>query len=1008
MKAISALVRAVVVVALLAPPAITHAQSGANSGQIVGQVLDPTAAAIPSVQVSVRNLGTNYSRFVTTDDGGLFAVPQVPLGRYEIRVAVTGFEIARQEVDVTVGSTMSANFRLEVGARTEAVDVTAASSTLERTGAQGKSVLTALQIANVPTSGRRLQNLIWDTPGGQIEPECSGMSVAGQKGIFTNISVDGGDYNTTFCAGTGNFRGGTNSAPTFNIDALQEFTVTRNMSAAEFGRTTGGIINMSTKSGTNNYHATASYTYRDRNLTARDALGRQAMARNQQISSTVGGPIRKDRTFFFVAPLVQVANKPVKVLYPVLDQQNLRQTAGGQALLSVAPEGAVSAMSNVQSVIGRLDHQLAQNHNMFVRGDVSHARTLSLTGSNGLRAGPSITSITTSAASNQTIIDAGNITGLAQVTSTFGTNRLNEFRLGYGRESRPRTAQGIGPEVTVQNANSTIVTYGPQGTGISFGNSAFPFVDQRYQVGDNLSFFTGAHSAKVGFDIVHIASDVQFTPAGNGVYTFSSLASFLDRVPSSYQQMAGSGNVSTAITLVSAFAQDDWRVRPNLTISPGFRWDGQINPDHAAPTLAQYRAPGASSIPDDLKQFQPRLGLAWDPMSDGKTVVRFGSGLYYAPTAMSTFINAIMFNGGNPELGYSVTTTNAAALAAAFQSVGVDLATAPLNNLPVFTAADVTRLISNPATRVGLNTSFFDPDFRNTQALQWKVGIDHEVASSITAAVDYTYIHATGITRQRDVNLGTPTPDATGRLIYPATRPQGPVFGVNQITEAKAAALYRAVTSSVNVRRSRYVVGGFYTLSWNKSETDTERPVSSIAYESAANIANEYNWSNLDMRHQFTSTTVVFLPANFQVGTSARLLSGRPFSATRGSAGDLNRDGQTNDRPLIDGRVIARNTFRNRAFYNVDLRVERLFNMPGERGQIGLSLDFYNVFNFDNVVISAANMAYGAGTIVQNGAVVAVPPPATFGQLTDSQGRYLLNNTPGDPFQAQLGLRFQF
>jgi hypothetical protein len=179
-------------------------------------------------------------------------------------------------------------------------------------------------------------------------------------------------------------------------------------------------------------------------------------------------------------------------------------------------------------------------------------------------------------------------------------------------------------------------------------------------------------------------------------------------------------------------------------------------------------------------------------------------------------------------------------------------------------------------------------------------------------------------------------------------------------------------------------------------------------YESAANLENDYSWSNLDMRHQFTTTNLFFLPWNVEVSSTERFLSGRPFSATAGSAGDLNKDGQTTDRPVIDGRVVARNTFRNTPFSNVDLRIERGFELPGKRGRIVLSADFFNVLNADNVLIGSANMAYGAGAVVQNGRVVNVAPPSTFGQLKDSDGRYLGNNTPGDPFQAQLGLRWVF
>ena len=158
------------------------------------------------------------------------------------------------------------------------------------------------------------------------------------------------------------------------------------------------------------------------------------------------------------------------------------------------------------------------------------------------------------------------------------------------------------------------------------------------------------------------------------------------------------------------------------------------------------------------------------------------------------------------------------------------------------------------------------------------------------------------------------------------------------MTESTAKALYRALTTQLNVRKPQYLVSAYYTLSWNQSETDTERPVANIVYESAANLANDYNWSNLDMRHQVTTSGVFFLPRGFDVSTTGRFASGRPFNATVGSAGDVNRDGQTTDRPILDGIVMARNTYRNTAFYNVDVRVERAFDLPSNRGRLILSL----------------------------------------------------------------------
>jgi hypothetical protein len=996
------------VVAVAGQPAIARAQSAASSGQVVGQVLDPSGAAVPTARITVRNADTNYTRETTTDAAGRYAVSQIPLGKCDVTVSADGFAAETQRVTLTLGSTITATFHLTIGGRTESVQVSSQVLTLEPTQAPSRAILTALQMQHLPSNGGRLQALVWQMPGGQIEPECRGLSVAGQKGIFANISVDGADYNSTFACGTGSIRGGSGSAPTFNMEALEEFQITRNIFAAEFGRTTGGVINMSTKSGTNQFHQSATYLLRNGSTTSLDAFGNQTLTSSHQFGATAGGPITRDKTFFFFAPEFQVASKPVNVAYAALDQQNLRNTAAAQALLSVAPEQTVDAFSDAQSVIGRIDHIFSDRTSMFTRFDATHTRALSVAGSNGLSTGPSISTLTTSAASNQTIADVWSGTALLQLTSVVSTTRVNELRVGFGREERPRSAQGTGAQVTVQNAGATLATYGPQGTGISFGNGQFPSRDNRYQIADNFSIVTGAHTAKFGVDFLRIASDVTFSPGSNGVYTFSSLANYLARAPTSYSQFTGTGKVSSAINELSLFFQDEWRVRPNVTVSPGFRYDAQFNPEYQPATLPQFRAPGATSIPSDVRQFQPRLGLAWAVTSDNRTIVRAGSGIYYAPTLMSTFVQSILFNGANPELGYSLSTTNPAALASAFQAVGGNLPQAPLDNLPVFSADQIYQLLGSPSSRIGLNTNFIDPDFRNPRALQWKVGVDREIGPGFIAGVDYTYVHTTGITRQRDTNLGTPAPDATGRLVYSTPRPLGPVFGVNQITESTARALYRALTMQVNVRRPRYTLNAYYTLSWNQSETDTERPVANIVYESAANLANDYNWSNLDMRHQFTSSGVFLLPAGFDVSTTARLASGRPFNATVGSAGDLNRDGQTTDRPIVDGIVLARNAFRNTAFYNVDLRVDRAFELPKQIGRIILSADFFNLLNVDNVLIGSSNMAYGVGTAVQNGGLVNVVPPATFGRLRDGDGRYLLTNTPGDPFQAQIGLRWVF
>jgi hypothetical protein len=172
---------------------------------------------------------------------------------------------------------------------------------------------------------------------------------------------------------------------------------------------------------------------------------------------------------------------------------------------------------------------------------------------------------------------------------------------------------------------------------------------------------------------------------------------------------------------------------------------------------------------------------------------------------------------------------------------------------------------------------------------------------------------------------------------------------------------------------------------------------------------NDYNWSQLDMRHVFTTTGVLYLPFGMDVSTAQRFSSGRPFNAAAGQ--DLNRDGNNNDRPLLNGSVMKRNTYRNRAFYSVDLRVDRHFNLPNERGNFIVAADFFNLFNARNVQLAGPSTSYGnAGTVIQNGNLVQLGPqnPAVFGKVKDSQGSYIRSNSPGDAFQMQLGVRFEF
>jgi hypothetical protein len=311
-----------------------------------------------------------------------------------------------------------------------------------------------------------------------------------------------------------------------------------------------------------------------------------------------------------------------------------------------------------------------------------------------------------------------------------------------------------------------------------------------------------------------------------------------------------------------------------------------------------------------------------------------------------------------------------------------------------------------PQNRIGQTINYIDPNFGLPRAAHLRVALERQLGRGLTAGVDFTNINTSRIARVRNVNLAAPIADATGRPVYSALRPYGPQFGVAQVTESTAHSNYHGMTASLAAKGRALTFDAYYTLGYSRSADDTERGISGVVFDDAYNLANEYNWSNIDQRHQFAADALLSLPFQLDLATTVRFNSGRPFSALVGS--DANRDGVLRDRPVIDGSVIPRNTFRNKGYSEVDLRAQRSFGLRGQARAV-LSLELFNLLNAANVEIGSANMAYGPGTVLQNGALAVQAPPATFGQIRDASGHYLLNSTLRTaPFQAQLGLRVQF
>ena len=986
-------------VVVLAVPQWGWAQSALNSGQIAGLVLDPSGAAVPGVDVSVRNVGTNYARTTPTDAVGRYVLVALPVGTYEVTVLPVNMEVSSQEVYVSLGGRVAANFTLGIPPVRTSVDIVASSPTrIEPSQTYSKSVLTDIQLRNLPTSGRRARNMFLLTPATQIEPECGGFSIAGQKGLYTNLNVDGGDYTSTHWCGD------LDVSPTISMEAVEEFQVLRSTFSAEFGRSTGGTINLATKSGTNQFHGTAFYLFRNDATTTLDPLGREQLGLGQQFGGTFGGPIIADRMFFFSTVEFQNNSKDMQVLYTNLDQQGLRGAPGALELLRVAPEAQLAAMGKTQQTVNRGDYHLNTNNTLMGRLDYTRNRVTDSVGTFIVSQGLGANSVTNRSVQNAAPINSrDNVTGMVQLTSVTSARTVNEVRVQLVREYRPWTV-GTGPEVTVRNRGQTIAIYGPQATGLAYGNVGYEFTDVRQQIIDNFSIVTGAHTVKMGFDYNRLDGQTTFSPGENGIYRFETLDNYLNRRPSRYQQFAGTGTLDATLHQFAVYIQDEWRIRRGFTISPGFRYEMARHPDYVAPTVPENRFPLATTIPDDNGLLAPRLGMAWDVFNNATTVFRAAGGLFYAPPYLPLFEQSMLSNGGNPELSSSVVLNGTRNIERGFQEFGIGLANAPLDGLPTFTTAEVNQLASPASRSAGQRVFFFDPDFRLPRAVHLRAAIEQEIASGIVAVFDYTHINTTRMDRVRNINLPVPVVRASGRPVYlnVATTKPYPRFGEVYVTESSARALYRAFNASVNMRRAPFIWDASYTLSWNYSHDDHERGNFSAAnYDSAHDLNNEYGYSILDQRHQFMSNGMVFLPFGIDLAGTVRFNSGRPLDARTGA--DLNGDGRANrDRPVQGGRVVRRNTFRNLGYSDVSMRVQKNFVLPNERGRFTVSAELFNVFDFDNVEVGESHWIYGPS-------LDAPPMNPNFGKVKDADGNYLTNSTlRSSPFQVQLGLRFQF
>jgi hypothetical protein len=1002
-------------------------QADANKGQIAGTVYDPNQAVVPDAKVTIKNSQTGVTRQINTNETGQFRAVLLDAGVYDVTVEKSGFaQAVLTGVILNVGSAVDLPVNLKVGSTAETVEVAATLVNVDMPAPS--TVINTHAIEDLPINGRRFQDFAALTPTVQIDQVRGSISFAGQRGINGNVMVDGTDYNNPFFGGT---RGGERSGFVFTIpqSSVQEFQVITTGYAAEYGRSTGGILNAVSKSGTNEIHGEAFYQVRHKETGLKTPFGTQNLETLQQFGGGAGGAFKKDKLFWFAAAERQVSSLPRTVLFATLT--GVAPTPQTQEALSFyhTLEQGFNSTNDGTATTGRLDYNVNERNRLTLRFNFSDASA-----DNAITTGAPLPTIDTRALSGTGAEKDRTYTGIAQYTSIFGANMANDLRFSGTYELRPRTSNSAVPNVTNNIGN--------------FGARNFlPTVqdDARYQINDGFSIIQGAHAIKFGGDYNYLTTTQvfgfnQFGTFSFGVTNTSQLLQYMSAAPGQNrfdnQQVRYAlqiGNLLAAYNMhqIAFYAQDSWKITPQFQINYGIRWEGQINPTNAANNSEVVNAIKAVQFPDNgkfdpsslhnnLNQWMPRFGFTYAPFKGStKTVIRGHTGLFYAATPMLVYAagtNNFRLPPGDLSLSYIPTIGSSdPTVYQVFKAAGVDLNTTKLDSLPIlapdkFTSALASLTGKTPNPFLSASFTGTANDYLNPRALQAGLGAEQQLAEGWVAGIQFNYVNTVHLERNRDYNLPFPTVRAAdGRVVFARGNRPLPQYGQITIRESSARSMYRGMTLNTRYNAKRLQFGMQYTVAENFSDDDNERSAGGFTYENPFNMRAEYGYSNIDVRSQFAGYALLSLPWGIELSGSFRASTGQPIDPTAGS--DANGDGSSSDRAYqAVGVPFERNAFRNYGYKIADFRFLKSFKI-GEKVRIQFSTEMFNMFNFDNVVIgpallNSANTIYGLG-IDATGATVA--PRTTFMQLKNADGSYnRSNNQIGTPFQAQFALRLMF
>ncbi|HLH15821.1 MAG TPA: carboxypeptidase regulatory-like domain-containing protein [Bryobacteraceae bacterium] len=972
---------------------------GAGSATITGTVTDASGASVPGAEVTIRNTDTGIERKTQTSDAGLYTAAFLPPGKYEVQAVKTGFSaVVMKDLTLQVGQILTVSLSLSVQAAQQQVTVLGEAPVVDPEKTEVSQVVSEGAVKNLPIAGRRWDSFVLLTPNVTTDGTSGMVSYRGISGLYNSNTVDGANNNQAFFSEA---RGRANSgAYVYSLDSIREYQVTASNYSAELGQAAGGVVNAVTRSGANDFHGDVFYYLRYPTWNALDPFPKsqgnynQPIHQWQQFGASAGGPVVKDKLFYFftydgsrkVNPVTYTSstyNSTVRAIPCTSPLVSAAQCAAANAFLA-GELGSFARATNQDVGFGKADYLITPANRLSTSFDFMNYRA-----PNAYSTAPSYNN--SSLSTNGSYVFHERIF-VANLDSTLSGSAVNNLRFQWGRDLEVAGSNAPAPYISIAN----VMTYGEN---YALPRTAEPD-EHRVQISDTLSKVYGRHTFKTGFDFNFIHELMINLYNGTGQYSYSGAAqtAFNNWVLDVLGINTGDGltgrhwstfvQVNDPVTHVgkddfhdndySGFFEDTFKATPHLTVNMGLRYDLFTIPQPPMPnTLTPLTTLYTSTIHIPKDQFQPRFGLAWQ--LSPRTVLRTGYGLFYGKTTNTTYYATRAENGVIQQTFNC--NSPAACPALAFPNV-IFTPPGPPMAAPFAGALtpQVTTFTPPAATQTTRGQS---PDWVNPRAHEGDVTVERQLPGELSVSAAYVVSRGLHLPIFYDANLAPAT----------TTKSYDILNSTGATTQTYTVPFY---TSRIDTNTGEVFVGSTDVNSWyNSMVLSLKRPMRhgleftvnytlSKAFDGAQvagssgtfngtdypidpyNRKLEYGPSDLDQRHRFVANGVWMPNLGGLANRTERLIlngwalstivtmstgqpvfaliSGAPSPLDGGVTGGVSYAGPTQGRP----GWLPRNYATMPGYHNVDFRLGRQFAV-GERVRLSLIGEAFNLFNHTNV-----------------------------------------------------------